>query len=356
MEVLQTASRELEDALATPPPPAAATKAKRDQCGDWCAARPGGTDSHCVTDCQAEMYQCNDHNTTRTEEKAAHDGCVAKVQAKFTAASAQNPETTDAHLLAKKADEVSKRDHCGNWCAGRPGGADSHCVTDCQAEMYQCNDHNKTRTEEKAAHDDWVAKVQAKFSAASTQSPDTTDAHLLAKKAKGPASTFSNTTATKLRRQQDTLSKLFQHLKENVAKFNKREKEGKAEAEKAVKDMEQRLEKDRDQLKNPKLSAFEHELITNRTRTEEAELTFRKQDHFYQHNMFHANLKATHGLMSRVSGVLEAYKQALTTGHVDPNIKAAMIKSLSSQPKALVETRSQLRKQRTLSLRGSKRL
>jgi len=276
MEVLQTASRELEDALATPPPPAAATKAKRDQCGDWCAARPGGTDSHCVTDCQAEMYQCNDHNKTRTDEKVGHDDCVATVQAKFTAASAQNPDTTDAHFLAKKA--------------------------------------------------------------------------------KGPVSKFSNATAMKFRAQQDVLSKLFQHLKENVAKFNKRDKDGKAEADKAMNEIEQHLEKERELLKNPKLSAFNRELITNRTRSDESALAFRRQDHVYEHNVFHANLKATHGLMSRVSGVLDAYKQVLLTGHLDPNIKTAMINSLSSQPKALVETRSQLRKQRRLRLWGGKRL
>lgn len=111
-------------------------------------------------------------------------------------------------------------------------------------------------------------------------------------------------------------------------------------------EIEQRLEKEKEQLKSHKLSAFQNELLTNRTRSDEAALKFRKQDHVYQHNMFHANLKATHGLMSRVSGVLDAYKQALAAGRVDPNIKAALMKSLSSQPKALVETRSQLRKER----------
>jgi len=35
-----------------------------------------------------------------------------------------------------------------------------------------------------------------------------------------------------------------------------------------------------------------------------------------EHSMFHANLKMTHGLMSRVKTVIEAYKEVLAKGHI----------------------------------------
>lgn len=197
-----------------------------------------------------------------------------------------------------------------------------------------------------------IGKVQTKFSV-SEQHPNTTDTHLFAKQQGVALGGFSNLTAAKLREQQDSLAKLFEHLKTNIAKFNKREVDGKVDTEKSVKDMEERLVKDKERLKDTKLSAFQHELITNRTRTEEIELKYNKQGRQYQHSMFHANLKATHGLMTRVKGVLDAYGQALAHGRLDPAVKESMMKSLTSLPKALVQTRSHLRKERKLRRQGA---
>lgn len=159
---------------------------------------------------------------------------------------------------------------------------------------------------------------------------------------------FSNKTVLNLQKQQDVLQKLFAHLKSNIGKFNEREATHKVEQETSIKEMEARYAKDEALLKRTNGShTFEHDLLVNNTRSDKFELDYRKQERQLGHSMFHSNLKATHGLMSRITGVLDAYKQALATGHVDPSIKEAMIKSLKSPPKAFVETRQELRRSKT---------
>lgn len=160
-----------------------------------------------------------------------------------------------------------------------------------------------------------------------------------------PTQKFSNKTVVNLQKQQDVLQKLFAHLKSNIGKFNEREASNKVEQETSIKEMEAKYAKDEALLKKTNGShTFEHDLLVNSTRSDKLELDYRKSERQLGHSMFHSNLKATHGLMSRITGVLDAYKQALATGHVDPNVKEAMIKSLMSPPKAFVETRRELRR------------
>lgn len=140
----------------------------------------------------------------------------------------------------------------------------------------------------------------------------------------------------------DMLANLFAHLKKNIAKFNERETEGKQESQKVLDRLRTRLAEDKKKLADPKLPAFEHELLTNRTQMEEREVKYWESGRDIQHHMFHANLKLTHGLMSRVKTVMEAYKQA-AKGHLDPKMRKALESATESMPKALIETASNLR-------------
>lgn len=196
-----------------------------------------------------------------------------------------------------------------------------------------------------------TAKVitgQAKINPAAVVTSGKTEVELAIAK-ESPAHKFSNKTVLNLQKQQDVLQKLFTHLKSNIGKFNERESTGKVEEEASIKEMEAKYAKDEALLKksNGTRYTFEHELLVNTTRSDKLELDYRKQERQLGHSMFHANLKATHGLMSRIGSVMEAYKQALATGHVDANIKEAMVKSLISPPKAFVETRRELRRTKT---------
>lgn len=151
--------------------------AAKTQCGDWCSGREGGSDSHCVTDCEAEMYQCNDHNKTRDDEKAAHDECVATVQAKFSAAGTQHSDTTDAHFLAQE--RKVDHDFCVVVCddPNSYDGPEMQCVTGCESDMYRCHNHNSTVPEGKAAFEQCKAGVKAKYTAVASS------AHFIARAA-----------------------------------------------------------------------------------------------------------------------------------------------------------------------------
>mmetsp|Transcript_44008 Transcript_44008/g.80425 ORF Transcript_44008/g.80425 Transcript_44008/m.80425 type:complete len:214 (-) Transcript_44008:38-679(-) len=133
----------------------------------------------------------------------------------------------------------------------------------------------------------------------------------------------ANSTA-KLKQQQDSLESLLGHLKANIAGFNKHEIEAKETNERKVKELEERLAEDKAALKRTNISAFDHELLTNRTRTEEQELSYWKRGREISHNMFHSNLKVTHGLMSKVRSIMDAYKSVLTTGRLDAKTAEAL--------------------------------
>lgn len=145
--------------------------------------------------------------------------------------------------------------------------------------------------------------------------------------------------------QRDSLKSLFTHLKANIAKFNKEQANSKADHDKVMKQLEKRFEQDSEKLKNPKLSAFEHERLTNLTRAEDGEIKYWRKGRQLQQTMFHANLKITHGLMSRSKAVMDAYEQALTTGHLDKKSTEQLKGALASLPKAFIVVKRVLKRE-----------
>jgi len=148
--------------------------------------------------------------------------------------------------------------------------------------------------------------------------------------------------STKLKAQQLKLGDLLKHLKSNIAEFNKRESDQKKDSQVYAEKLKKRLEEDHRRLKDPNLSAFDHALLVNRTRTEESELKFWTRGRELQHDMFHSNLKLTHGLMSRVKTVIEAYKQVLTHGKLDSKLEKVLHETSSSMPKAFIQQEHKL--------------
>jgi len=148
---------------------------------------------------------------------------------------------------------------------------------------------------------------------------------------------------SKLHEQQAALQNLFAHLKSNIAHLNKREVDGRQENQKVLDRLRQRLESDRARLNSTDLSPFNRELIMNRTQTEERELKYWTTGRSLQHNMFHANLKVTHGLMSRVKTVMQAYEEMLAKGRLDPPLAQALHHAQASLPKVFLELQTQVR-------------
>lgn len=157
--------------------------------------------------------------------------------------------------------------------------------------------------------------------------------------------TLSKNLTVALHSQEGKLKDLFKHLKLNIANFNKRESEAKHSSEKMEEKLRKRLEEDRARLKEKGISAFEHEMLVNRTRTEEHEMKYWSRGRELQHNMFHSNLKLTHGLMSRVKMVMDAYKDVLAKGALDPKIAQALHSSSMLLPKALLQKQQTLKKE-----------
>lgn len=145
--------------------------------------------------------------------------------------------------------------------------------------------------------------------------------------------------------ERDVLKGLFAHLKANIAKFNKEQANSKGEHDKVMKQLEKRFEQDSAKLKDPKLSAFEHERLTNLTRAEDGEIKYWRKGRQLQQTMFHANLKITHGLMSRSKAVMDAYQQALTTGHLDKKTTEELKSALTSLPKAFIVVKRVLKRE-----------
>mmetsp|Transcript_56858 Transcript_56858/g.166471 ORF Transcript_56858/g.166471 Transcript_56858/m.166471 type:complete len:211 (+) Transcript_56858:51-683(+) len=134
---------------------------------------------------------------------------------------------------------------------------------------------------------------------------------------------------TALKQQQKVLEDLFAHLKTNIAKFNKGESSAKEENQQRIERLQKRLESDQQQLKNSTLSDFEHEMLVNRTREEQNELKYWSRGREIQHGMFHANLKMTHGLMSKVKTVLDAYKEMLAKGKIGGKLAEDLARATS---------------------------
>eukprot|EP00746_Dinoflagellata_sp_MGD_P002456 gnl/MRDRNA2_/MRDRNA2_104768_c0_seq1.p1 gnl/MRDRNA2_/MRDRNA2_104768_c0~~gnl/MRDRNA2_/MRDRNA2_104768_c0_seq1.p1 ORF type:complete len:327 (-),score=92.15 gnl/MRDRNA2_/MRDRNA2_104768_c0_seq1:45-1025(-) len=142
--------------------------------------------------------------------------------------------------------------------------------------------------------------------------------------------------------EQDVLNNLFKHLKVNIANFNKQETKDKDKTAAIRKRLEDRLKKDKATLAMKNISDFERERLTNSTRMEQHELDYWNRDRDLQHHMFHSNLKMTHGLMSRVKTVIEAYSQAFKKGKIDPALMK-QVHAMSPTKAAFLEMRKDVR-------------
>jgi len=145
-----------------------------------------------------------------------------------------------------------------------------------------------------------------------------------------------------VKEEQDVLQNLFKHLKVNIANFNKQETKDKDKTADIRKKLEARLKRDKAQLAMKNISDFERERLTNSTRMEQHELEYWTRDRDLQHHMFHSNLKMTHGLMSRVKTVIEAYKEAFTKGHISPDMMKK-VHAMSPTKAAFVQMRKDVR-------------
>lgn len=125
---------------------------------------------------------------------------------------------------------------------------------------------------------------------------------------------------TKLKQESDALGKLFAHLKANIANSNKAQAVSKKDYAHEADIVQQRLDRDRKRLQQKNLSEFERPFLVNRTREEERELKYWTRQRDLNHGMFHNTLKMTHGLMSRVKTVMEAYQDVMKNGRIDPKL------------------------------------
>jgi len=145
-----------------------------------------------------------------------------------------------------------------------------------------------------------------------------------------------------VKEESDVLANLFKHLKVNIAHFNKEESHDKDKTEDIRKRLEARFNKDKATLAMKNISDFEKERLTNATRMESHELEYWNRDRDLQHHMFHSNLKMTHGLMSRVKTVMEAYQQAFAKGKISANLMKN-IHEMSPTKAAFLEMRKDVK-------------
>eukprot|EP00418_Pyrodinium_bahamense_P074462 CAMPEP_0179101374 /NCGR_PEP_ID=MMETSP0796-20121207/46867_1 /TAXON_ID=73915 /ORGANISM="Pyrodinium bahamense, Strain pbaha01" /LENGTH=276 /DNA_ID=CAMNT_0020799223 /DNA_START=75 /DNA_END=905 /DNA_ORIENTATION=- len=140
------------------------------------------------------------------------------------------------------------------------------------------------------------------------------------------------TRTERLKQQQDVLKNLLSHLKTNIQRYNKDELHGKDEHQRILERLRQRLADDQKALNSSNLSAFQHDILVNRTRAEEASIKYWTRGRALQHDMFHSNLRMAHGLMARVKTVLDAYGQAIQNGKIDSKAAEKLRMVSSSLP------------------------
>jgi hypothetical protein len=160
--------------------------------------------------------------------------------------------------------------------------------------------------------------------------------HVNTTKLKQANTTKKGINNTQLKQESDSLSNLFAHLKSNIANSNKAQVESKKNYALEAAEVQQRLDHDRKRLQQKNLSKFDHEFYTNRTLSEERELHYWNRQRDLNHGMFHDTLKMTHGLMSRVKTVMDAYKDLMKNGHLDPKLAEQLHSVSASIPKHTV--------------------
>lgn len=140
-----------------------------DMCQQACGE---GVDSSCVPQCQNDMYQCLDANSTTWQHHADYDyaadeqkfsECKEEVMKKYEQFG-KDWDETHPYLLAKKVSDAEQKEING-LCVKICGPASSgNCITPCEVEMYQCYDHNRTADAASAKlYEECKEKVVAKY-------------------------------------------------------------------------------------------------------------------------------------------------------------------------------------------------
>eukprot|EP00747_Dinoflagellata_sp_TGD_P127314 gnl/TRDRNA2_/TRDRNA2_174385_c2_seq34.p2 gnl/TRDRNA2_/TRDRNA2_174385_c2~~gnl/TRDRNA2_/TRDRNA2_174385_c2_seq34.p2 ORF type:complete len:242 (+),score=57.31 gnl/TRDRNA2_/TRDRNA2_174385_c2_seq34:79-804(+) len=163
-------------------------------------------DSHCVSECEVEMYRCHDHNHTTTAGWPPHNACTdaAEVEIKKLANPSEgpNPSPSPAPMTADqweatrrfkgllsvnkttKEQDDSSRDNelgfinkheqeaingmCNEACCKKPyckKVVDSSCVPLCQVAVYTCMDANRKTAEGKKQYEMCEKAAMQHFSA-----------------------------------------------------------------------------------------------------------------------------------------------------------------------------------------------
>eukprot|EP00931_Biecheleriopsis_adriatica_P106060 TRINITY_DN80574_c0_g1_i1.p1 TRINITY_DN80574_c0_g1~~TRINITY_DN80574_c0_g1_i1.p1 ORF type:complete len:196 (+),score=55.73 TRINITY_DN80574_c0_g1_i1:25-588(+) len=153
-------------------------------------------------------------------------------------------------------------------------------------------------------------------------------AGLAVKEASAQATERNATRAAELQQQRVNLGGLLDHLKADISKFNKNEASDKQKNAARLEELRKKLDQDKAQLKDQSLSPFMREMLTNRTKNDEREIEYWSHGRDLQNRMFRSNIQATHGLMSKVKGVLQAYDEVINGGNLSVDT-AKRIKALS---------------------------
>eukprot|EP00927_Polykrikos_kofoidii_P029623 TRINITY_DN2559_c0_g1_i1.p1 TRINITY_DN2559_c0_g1~~TRINITY_DN2559_c0_g1_i1.p1 ORF type:complete len:215 (+),score=43.51 TRINITY_DN2559_c0_g1_i1:65-646(+) len=127
-----------------------------------------------------------------------------------------------------------------------------------------------------------------------------------------------------LQKEQTALKGLLAHLKVEIMDMNKQESKGKTQKQQLISNLKLRLDRDSAKLNDTHLSKFEHDVAVNRTLSDERELKYWSRSRELQHGIFHANLAATHGIMSKVKSVMQAYDEVLSKGKISPEVQEKM--------------------------------
>lgn len=134
------------------------------------------------------------------------------------------------------------------------------------------------------------------------------------------AHSLTQNVSENLKKQQQVLDSLFAHLKQGISKLNSRETSNKESQKDQVAKLEERVAEDHLKANRTNLTTFERELLVNRTRMDEQSLQFFSRGRALEHNIYHANLKVNHALMSRVKMVMDAYKGFMKSGKLDAHL------------------------------------
>eukprot|EP00747_Dinoflagellata_sp_TGD_P065804 gnl/TRDRNA2_/TRDRNA2_154511_c0_seq3.p1 gnl/TRDRNA2_/TRDRNA2_154511_c0~~gnl/TRDRNA2_/TRDRNA2_154511_c0_seq3.p1 ORF type:complete len:214 (-),score=51.48 gnl/TRDRNA2_/TRDRNA2_154511_c0_seq3:107-748(-) len=140
-------------------------------------------DSHCVSECEVEMFRCHDHNRTTVAGKPQYDACTEKAEDEARALA--NPSKKKAPAAAapaaakfllnnvtstsyevgyiSKIEQARVKGICKDACAKSGDSVDSSCVPQCQVDIYNCMDANRKTEEGKKQYEECEERTIEKY-------------------------------------------------------------------------------------------------------------------------------------------------------------------------------------------------